>query len=257
MINIVINGAGGRMGQAVASACREAGDCRVVAGIAPRDGGFVAHWPEAPIVSGADAVAAEFDLVVDFSTPRACAAIAMHCARLGKPLVSGTTGVDDSQRSALEDAARKVAVVHAPNMSAGVTLLLDLVRRTAAALGEDADTEIFEAHHRHKKDAPSGTALRLGQAVAEAWGAEFHERAVFTRESEGRGRRPGEIGFASLRAGDIVGEHQVWFALAGERIELAHRATDRGIFARGALRAARWVMDRPAGLYDMRDVLGL
>lgn len=257
MIDIVINGAGGRMGQAVASACLESGDCRVVAGMAPKDGGHVAHWPEAPIVSGPDALKEEFDLVVDFSTPGGCAAIATHCARLGTPLVSGTTGLDDSQRSALADAARQVAVLHAPNMSAGVTLLLDLVRRTASALGEDADAEIFEAHHRHKKDAPSGTALRLGQVVAEAWGAGFQERAVFDRATEGTGRRPGEIGFASLRAGDIVGEHQVWFALAGERIELAHRATDRGIFARGALRAARWVLDRPAGLYDMRDVLGL
>lgn len=258
MIRIVIYGATGRMGRALAAAAREAGDVRVSGGIGESaNEPAVAGWPDAVIATSLERLDARFDVLVDFSSPAGAVRAAEFAASAGMPLVTGTTGLGEPERQALEAAAGKVPVVAAPNFSVGITILLDLVERAARAAGPEADVEILEAHHRHKTDAPSGTALRLGEAVAAQRGKPLDKLACFDRRAERGPRAAGSIGFATLRAGDIIGEHQVVLALAGERLELGHRASDRGIFARGALRAVRWVVDRPAGLHDMRDVLDL
>ncbi len=195
-------------------------------------------------------------VAVDFSRPQGVAAHAVGCAEAGVPLLVGTTGFDAAARAALEHAARTIPVLIAPNTSLGVAVMTQLVRQATAALGEEYDVEILEAHHRGKRDAPSGTALALGGVVAEARGAALEDLAVFDRHGSFASRSAGSIGFAVLRAGDIVGEHSVVFAAAGERIEITHRATDRAIFARGALRAAAWLAGRPPGVYGMQNVLG-
>lgn len=246
------------MGRAVAAAALETEDIGVTGGVAKSAGdGSVEGWPDAALVPSCDALGAKFDVIVDFSLPAGLVAAVQFARSAGKPLVTGTTGFDGETRRALEAAAGTVPVVAAPNFSVGITILLDLVERAALAAGPDADVEILEAHHRYKEDAPSGTALRLGEAVAAQRGESLDGLAIFDRRREKGPRRAGSIGFASVRAGDIIGEHQVMLTLGGERLELGHRAHDRGIFARGALRAVRWVVDRPPGLYDMRDVLGL
>ncbi|MDX1605885.1 MAG: 4-hydroxy-tetrahydrodipicolinate reductase, partial [Candidatus Competibacterales bacterium] len=180
-----------------------------------------------------------------------------HCRTVGRSLVIGTTGFDPQQRERIAAAARDIPVVFAPNMSAGVNLCLKLLQTAARALGDEVDIEIIEAHHRHKVDAPSGTALRMGEEVARALGRNLEDCAVYAREGHTGERHPGSIGFATVRAGDIVGEHTVMFADAGERIEITHKASSRLTFARGAVRAARWLSGRGPGLYDMQDVLGL
>ena len=172
-------------------------------------------------------------------------------------MVVGTTGLSPGQRASLEDAAGQIAVVFSPNMSVGVNLCFKLIETAARVLGEDVDVEILEAHHRHKVDAPSGTALRMGEVVAAALGRDLQECAVYGREGRTGERSPNTIGFATVRAGDIVGEHTVLFAGPGERVEVTHRASSRMTFARGAIRAAHWVAGRGPGLYDMLDVLGL
>jgi len=196
-------------------------------------------------------------VAVDFSRPQHVPAHAAACAAAGVALLVGTTGFDAAARAALDDAARTIPVLIAPNTSLGVAVMSQLVRQATAALGPDYDVEILEAHHRGKRDAPSGTALALGGVVAEARGATLEELSVFDRHGGSAPRAAGSIGFAVLRAGDVVGEHSVVFAAAGERIEITHRATDRAIFARGALRAAAWLAGRPPGVYGMQNVLGL
>jgi 4-hydroxy-tetrahydrodipicolinate reductase len=196
-------------------------------------------------------------VALDFSTPLGTGEHARACAARGVPLLVGTTGFGADTRAMLEAAARLVPVLIAPNTSVGVGVLRQLVSLAAAALGEGFDVEISETHHRGKRDAPSGTALALGETIAAARGAALADVAVYARHGICEPRKSGSIGFSSLRAGDIVGEHTVTFAAAGERIELAHRATDRMVFARGALRAAEWLIGRPAGVYGMRHVLGL
>ncbi len=195
-------------------------------------------------------------VAVDFSLPQCVAANAQACVRAGVPLVVGATGFDAATRATLEAAAAVIPILIAPNTSVGVALVAQLVKRATQALGLGYDVDISEAHHRGKRDAPSGTALALGEAVAGARGCTLADVAVFERQGRGP-RGAGEIGFAVLRAGDIVGEHTVSFAAAGERVEITHRATDRAVFAHGALRAAEWLMGRPAGLYTMGHVLGV
>jgi 4-hydroxy-tetrahydrodipicolinate reductase len=195
-------------------------------------------------------------VAVDFSVPHCVAEHARACAAARVPLLIGTTGLDAASRALLEAAAQDIPVLIAPNTSVGVAVLAQLLTLATAALGPDYDVEISEAHHRTKRDAPSGTALALGAAVAAARGAVLADVAVFDRHGTTPVREPGSIGFAVVRAGDIVGEHTVIFAAAGERIELTHRATDRLIFARGALRAAAWLIGRAPGLYGMQNVLG-
>ncbi len=193
-------------------------------------------------------------VAIDFSVPHCVAANARACIAARVPLLVGTTGFDAQVGASLEAASAVIPVLIAPNTSVGVNLVAQLVKLAARALGT-ADVEISEAHHRLKRDAPSGTALALGEVVARARGQEFKDVAVFERHGIFAPRRSGEIGFSVVRAGDIVGEHTVTFAVAGERVEITHRATDRITFARGALRAAEWLAGRPPGLYTMADVI--
>jgi 4-hydroxy-tetrahydrodipicolinate reductase len=197
------------------------------------------------------------DVAIDFTTPAATAEHARLAARLGKPLVIGTTGLTGAEESALREAAGHVPIVWAANTSLGINLLLGLVDQVAARLGPDWDIEIMEMHHRAKVDAPSGTALALGRTAAAARGTAFDDVAQRGRDGITGARPEGAIGFAALRGGDNIGEHHVIFAGMGERLELIHRATDRGIYSKGAVRAARWLVGRPPGLYGMKEVLGL
>lgn len=197
------------------------------------------------------------EAVIEFSTPAATLAHAALCAEAGCALVAGTTGLSPEQEAALRRHAERVAIVWAPNMSLGVNLLLGLVERAARALDPGFDIEILEMHHRLKVDAPSGTALALGRAAARGRGVDLGEVGRRVRDGITGARGESEIGFATLRGGDVVGDHKVVFAGAGERLELGHVATDRGIYARGAVRAARWAASQPPGLYGMADVLGL
>jgi 4-hydroxy-tetrahydrodipicolinate reductase len=197
------------------------------------------------------------DVAIDFTAPAATAKHAQACAVRGCSLVVGTTGLGEAELAALKSASSSVALLYSRNMSIGITVLTELVRQAARLLGPDFDAEISEAHHRAKKDAPSGTALQLGEAVAQARMQNFTEVAVFDRSGLSAGRPAQAIGFASVRAGSIVGDHTVLLASDEEVLELTHRATDRALFARGALRAAAWLKGQPAGLYAMQDVLGL
>lgn len=196
-------------------------------------------------------------VAVDFSVPQCAVANARACVESCVGLLVGTTGIDAASRAELEAAAAHIPVLIAPNTSIGVAVLTHLLKLASAALGPPYDVEITEAHHRMKRDAPSGTALAWGEAVAGARGESLADLAVFDRHGSLTPRKPGSIGFAVVRAGEIVGEHTAMFVGSGERIELTHRATDRITFARGALRAAYWLIGRPAGLYGMRHVLGL
>jgi 4-hydroxy-tetrahydrodipicolinate reductase len=197
------------------------------------------------------------DVLVDFSAPDGLKASLDRAVSAGIPILVGTTGLKPEHHAAIAEAAKSIAVIHAPNTSLGINLLRDLVEKATARLGPDWDIEILEMHHRHKVDAPSGTALMLGQAAAKGRGATVQELSRFDRISEHpHAREPGSIGYASLRGGSVAGEHVVILAADGERIELGHRADSRKIFARGALAAARFLAGRPAGLYTMQDVIG-
>jgi 4-hydroxy-tetrahydrodipicolinate reductase len=199
----------------------------------------------------------DFDVLIDFTFPDLSLENARFCQAHGKLHVIGTTGLSDAEKQQLADIAKSVPVVFAHNMSVGVNVVLNLLRTAAAALGDDYDIEIIEAHHRHKKDAPSGTALRMGEVVADALGRDLKECAVYGREGFTGERTRKEIGFETIRAGDVVGDHTVLFATEGERIEITHKASSRMTFAKGAMRAALWLKGKPAGLYDMHDVLEL
>lgn len=261
---LAIFGITGRMGQMLLRALPEAPTLRLSGAIAsagsPRLGQDAAgEGAPSGVLITADARSGlqGAEVAVDFSVGAGVAAHAAACAAVGVPILVGATGFDDADRQGLELAARHIPVLIAANTSIGVNLMALLVSLAAAKLGSGFDVEIFEAHHRMKRDAPSGTALALGQEVATARGQAFEAVAVYDRTGQSAGRTPGSIGFSVLRAGDIVGEHTVSFAAAGERIEITHRATDRITFARGALQAADWLVGRPAGLYGMKDVLGL
>jgi len=229
-IGIQLFGASGRMGRAIAREAAGRDDVVVVG-----EGG---------------------DVFVDFTAPDALEANLAVAVAAGKPILVGTTGLDDAQRGLMERAAEKVAVIHAPNTSLGVNLLRHLVEEAAARLGTEWDIEIVEMHHRLKRDAPSGTALMLGAAAAKGRGRTLPELARFDR-TQGGERKEGSVGFAVLRGGSVAGEHQVIFAGEGERLELGHRADSRLVFARGAVAAALWLAGKPAGRYAMSDVLGL
>ncbi|OOG23344.1 4-hydroxy-tetrahydrodipicolinate reductase, partial [Thioalkalivibrio denitrificans] len=198
-----------------------------------------------------------FDVLIDFTRPEGTLAHLEICRKAGRAMVIGTTGFSEEQKQVIRDAAKEIPLVFAPNMSVGVNLCLKLLDLAARVLGDDVDIEVIEAHHRHKVDAPSGTALRMGEVVAEALGRDLAACAIYGREGHTGERDPKTIGFETIRAGDIVGEHTVMFAGAGERVEITHKASSRMTFARGAVRAAGWLSGRPAGLYDMQDVLGL
>lgn len=266
MIKVGIVGCGGRMGRMLLRAVLE-DDGTTLAGGTERPGGDLIGQDLAALTGAepvgiavtedAEALFAAAEAVIDFTTPAATAVHADLAAAHNTILVVGTTGLEGDAMARLEAAAAKTRIVQAPNMSLGVNLLFALTRQVAAALDESFDIEIVEHHHRHKVDAPSGTALGIGRAAAE--GRNVSLSAVSDRGRDGHTgpRQPGHIGFAVLRGGDVVGDHTVCFAGPGERLELTHKASDRGIYARGAVRAVHWAWDRPNGLYGMADVLGL
>jgi 4-hydroxy-tetrahydrodipicolinate reductase len=240
------------MGQAVAAAVAAQDGLELAGGFGRPEG------PQDGLVPQAEALAAA-DVVIDFSLPAASAALASLCAARGGPaLVIGSTGFDEAQLAAIAEAAERVAIVRAGNFSLGVNMLMGLVAQAARALGPEAyDIEVFEAHHRRKVDAPSGTALMLGEAAATGRGVRLAQVAQRVRDGVTGPRAAGDIGFSVMRGGGVIGEHSVVFAAEDEILTLSHSARDRGLFARGAVAAARWVAGRPAGAYDMQDVLGL
>jgi len=209
------------------------------------------------VVDSLVAVIDDFDVVIDFTVPAATLEHLRICHQHGKRMVIGTTGFSGEQKQQLAAAAEAIGIVFAPNMSVGVNLCFKLLDMAARVLGDEADIEIIEAHHRYKKDAPSGTALRMGEVVADALGRDLDDCAVYGRQGVTGERERRTIGFETIRAGDIVGDHTVLFAALGERVEITHKASSRMTFSSGAVRAARWIMDREPGLYDMQDVLGL
>jgi 4-hydroxy-tetrahydrodipicolinate reductase len=209
------------------------------------------------LVADLQAVVDDFDVVIDFTAPVATLHHLGICHEAGKSMVIGTTGLSEAEKQILREGAEDIAVVFAPNMSVGVNLSFKLVEMAAKVLGDEADVEIIEAHHRHKVDAPSGTALKLGEVVADTLGRDLSQCAVYGREGKTGPRDGKTIGFETIRAGDVVGEHSVWFAMDGERIEIVHKASNRMNFARGAMRAAGWVVEQEKGLFDMQDVLSL
>jgi 4-hydroxy-tetrahydrodipicolinate reductase len=264
-IGIGIAGCAGRMGRALIGEIAAAADLRLAGGtvepgalgLVNRAALFALAQREFPIADDPDALFRSADVVIDFTSPAASRHHAVLAGRAGTALVVGTTGLTQEDEAAIAAAAGMAPIVRSANMSLGVTLLIGLTERVAAALGPDFDIEIVEMHHRQKRDAPSGTALALGHAAARGRNATLDAVAQRGRDGDTGPRPDGAIGFASLRGGDVVGDHIIVFAGQGERIELSHKATDRRIFARGAVAAARWAAGQPPGLYSMADVLGL
>jgi len=265
-IKIGVVGCAGRMGRLLVAQAHAAEGCRVVAGseapgspLVGKDVGELAGVGalHVKVAGEAGPVFEAADVVLDLTVPAASIAHARLAAERGRALVLGTTGLDAGQADAVRAAARRAPIVWAANFSLGVNLLASLVEETARVLGEDFDIEVLEMHHRHKVDAPSGTALALGQAAARGRRVDLAAKSQRVRDGHTGPRRAGDIGFASLRGGDVAGEHSVLFAGPAERIELTHRAGSRQIYARGVIRAARWIAAKPPGLYDMADVLAL
>ena len=266
MTRIAITGAAGRMGRVLIEAVRNADDAELGAAIvladdplAGVDAGAIAGLGVMLNVAAATSVEAvldQFDVLIDFTAPAATMANIELCRKAGKSIVIGTTGLSDEQKAEMKIAAADMSIVFAPNYSVGVNLCLNLLRMAASVMGEDSDIEVVEMHHRHKVDAPSGTALRMGEVVAETLGWDLKEVAVYGREGYTGARPQKQIGFETIRGGDVVGDHTVMFATEGERVEVTHKAQSRMTFAKGAVRAAKWVSTQPNGLYDMQDVLG-
>lgn len=261
MIRVAVAGAAGRMGQNLVQAVEEHPQ-GILGAASERPGSERVGQPvgadgQVLLVDDLATVAGDFDVLIDFTSPEATMQHLELCRAHDKALVIGTTGLDTAQEQRLHDAAESMRIVYAPNMSVGVNLTFKLVELAARALGDSVDVEILEAHHRHKVDAPSGTALKLGRVVADVLGRDLEHDAVYGREGQTGARDRRTIGFATVRGGDIVGEHTALFAGDGERIEITHKASSRGIFAAGAVRAAVWLAGADKGLYDMQDVLGL
>ncbi|MDQ5768966.1 4-hydroxy-tetrahydrodipicolinate reductase [Thiothrix subterranea] len=266
MTRIAIVGAAGRMGKALIEACAQTDGLELTvateqpaSSLIGADAGEVAGIGKNGVIIAPtlDDAANDFDVLIDFTRPEPCLLHLNWCVAKGKKIVIGTTGFDDNGKAAIAKAAEQIAVVFAPNMSVGVNLCLKLLDMAARVLGDTVDIEIMEAHHRHKVDAPSGTALRMGEVVANALGRDLKECAVYGREGVTGERERQTIGFATVRAGDVVGDHTVLFADVGERVEITHKASSRMTFAKGAVRAAGWLDDKSSGLFDMQDVLGL
>jgi len=265
MITIAITGAGGRMGKTLLEAVKQTDGVetsvaleRPGSSLVGVDAGELAGIGKLGVSVVDDiATAADFSVLIDFTRPEVTLANLAVCRQRGSAIVIGTTGFSDEQKAELADAAKKIPIVFAPNMSVGVNLCLKLLEMAAKVLGDTVDIEVIEAHHRHKVDAPSGTALRMGEVVADALGRDLKDCAVYGREGVTGERDRKTIGFETIRAGDIVGDHTVLFAGDGERVEITHKASSRMTFASGAVRAAQWLEGRKAGLYDMQDVLGL
>jgi len=265
MIRVAIAGAGGRMGRMLIEAVQQAPDCELAGALgrpgSPTIGHDATAWlgqPSGVLVSDdiAQGLAAA-DVLIDFTRPEGTLAHLAAARAQGVGMVIGTTGFTDAQKAEIAAAAKEIGIVMAPNMSVGVNVVLRLLDMAARSLNEGYDIEIVEAHHRHKVDAPSGTALAMGEAVAQALGRDLQTCAIYGREGVTGERDPSTIGFATVRGGDIVGDHTVMFCGTGERIEISHKASSRIGFAQGSLRAARFLAQRGAGLYSMADVLGL
>ncbi len=264
MTRIAIAGAAGRMGRNLVAACNEIDEFELTQAL--ERPGHDALGADSGLLAGLDANgvavtdaldAAAFDTLIDFTHPSATSLHVDFCVAHGKRMVIGTTGCGAELEARLAEAGKEIAIVYAPNMSVGVNLCLELLQIAAAALGDSVDIEIIEAHHRHKVDAPSGTALKMGRVIADTLGRNLDDCAVYGRHGQTGARERSTIGFETIRAGDIVGEHTVIFADEGERVEISHKASDRMTFARGAVRACRWVSAQKPGLYAMRDVLQL
>lgn len=265
-LRIGIHGATGRMGHALIQSVAAAPGCALAAAIAPEgtpgyglDAGSMVGLPPAGLAVHHDLAAAmlQLDVLIDFTRPEGTLAALTLCRQHGKALVIGTTGFTSEQRAAIAAAATQIPVVLAANFSIGVNVVLKLLEQAGALLRDGYDVEIVEAHHRHKVDAPSGTALRMGEAVAKGLGRDLRDCGVYERYGHTGARDAKTIGFATVRGGDVVGDHSVFFLGDGERVEIAHKATSRMNFARGAVRAAQWLASAKPGLYDMPDVLGL
>ncbi|MCC5793309.1 MAG: 4-hydroxy-tetrahydrodipicolinate reductase [Chromatiales bacterium] len=266
MLKIAVMGANGRMGGSLVRLVSDTSGMRLHAALTEpghacvgQDAGQLAGLPPIglAVTDALEDALAGADVVIDFTSAAGFDCQLAAFVRAGVPAVIGTTGLSGAQQGQLEEAARQVGIVYGRNMSLGVAVMTELARLAARLLGDEYDIEIVEAHHRHKQDAPSGTALQLGEALAQARGAELTSLAAPPRHGASCPRVAGEIGFASLRAGGIIGDHSVLFASAEELIQVRHEALDRMLFARGALRAASWLAGQPPGLYAMRDVLGL
>jgi 4-hydroxy-tetrahydrodipicolinate reductase len=266
MTRIAISGAGGRMGRALIQAVAAQEGATLAAAIERPDSTLVgADAGElagigacgVKVVGSLEAVINDFDVLIDFTVPAATIANLALCQQHGKRIVIGTTGLDDAQKAQLQAAAADAGVVYSGNYSVGVNVTLRLLELAAQAFGDSVDIEIIEAHHRHKVDAPSGTALMMGEAVAGALDRDLKQVAVYERHGHTGPRARESIGFQTIRGGDIVGDHNVMFIGEGERVEIRHVATSRMNFANGAVRAACWVQQQASGLYDMRDVLNL
>lgn len=266
MIKLAIAGAAGRMGRALIEACSQTPAVKLTAAIDRPDSALLGKdagecagvWSLGVPISGLLTGADDFDVFIDFTLPEVTLAHLELCRAKGRRMVIGTTGFNPGQRAQISAAAQDIAIVFSPNMSVGVNLCLKLLDTAARVLDGDVDIEIIEAHHKHKLDAPSGTALRMGEVIAAALKQDLQDIAAYDRSTaSGQARKSGSIGFSTVRAGDIVGDHTVLFAGQGERLEITHRATSRMNFARGALRAASWLMQQRKGLFDMQDVLGI
>ncbi|MEP2650564.1 MAG: 4-hydroxy-tetrahydrodipicolinate reductase [Paraglaciecola sp.] len=265
MSKIGIFGANGRMGRVLIDAVNQSQtDHLSAAGVRPSssfvgvDVGELAGIGKVglTVTSNLENYLASTDIFIDFTLPEALKDNLAFCVAHKKPIVIGTTGLTEEQKVLLHEAAKSIPVVFAANFSVGVNLMLKLVRQAASVMAETADIEILEAHHRFKKDAPSGTAVAIGEAIADEIGRDLSSCAIYGREGDTGEREHNTIGFATVRAGDVVGEHTALFADIGERLEITHKASSRLTFAKGAVKAAAWLVDKPAGLYDMQDVLG-
>lgn len=251
-MKIGIAGCTGRMGQMLVKEISIAADLYLAGGTTREKENLPTN---VPILKDAEDLFAVADIVIDFTSPDASVRHARIAASAKKPLVIGTTGISESQMAEIKGAALQTPILVTPNASLGVNVLLEMVKKTAHILGPDYAIEILETHHNKKVDAPSGTALALGKAAAEGRDLAFSAHAVYDRHGHTGARKTDDIGFASLRGGDVVGDHTVFFLGQGERLELTHRATDRALFAKGALEAARWLKSQPAGFYGMKDFL--
>lgn len=266
MDRIGIFGANGRMGQALIEACAQAKEAKLSAAFV-RSGSPLASTPihhinkSAPVdlsfACESALQACSADMLIDFTLPEGMRKHLKQAVALKIPMVIGSTGLTEDDKMALAEAAKEIPIVFSRNYSVGVNLLLNLVQIAATKLADELDIEVFEAHHRHKIDAPSGTALMIGEAIATAKGWDHDEVARYDRSQDHNAKSQHEIGYSVVRAGDIVGEHTAYFATLGERLEITHKASSRLTFAAGAVRAAQWLRNKPAGLYDMQDVLGL
>lgn len=265
-MRIAVMGAAGRMGKTLIEAICQAEGLHLSAAIVLPDSSLIGA--DAGEVAGVGKLGVmlagtlaevidDFDVLIDFTSPQTTLENLALCAQHSKKIVIGTTGLTDLQKTELAKYAERTAVLFAANMSVGVNLCFKILDTVARTLGDDYDIEIIEAHHRHKVDAPSGTALRMGEVVANALDRDLQQCAVYGREGQTGARSRTEIGFETIRAGDVVGDHTVLFACEGERIEITHKASSRMTFAKGAVRAAQWLADKPSGLFDMQDVLAL